>query len=51
MVRRVFKKGFDFNTITNDELNKVVEQINKMPRKIFNWKSAQEVFETLTNSL
>lgn len=44
MIRREYKKGFDFNLITQEELDYVIEKINKMPREIFSWKSSYELF-------
>ncbi len=44
LIRRFYPKGFDFNLISDDDLQKTISQINSMPREIFNWKSALEVF-------
>ncbi len=38
MIRRMFHKGFDFNSISQVQLDDVVNQINEMPRKILNWQ-------------
>nr|WP_307915807.1 hypothetical protein [Mycoplasmopsis bovis] len=35
---RMFHKGFDFNSISQVQLDDVVNQINEMPRKILNWQ-------------
>lgn len=43
LVRRTFKKGTDFSLITDDEIKNVQNRINNMPRKIFNWKSSNEI--------
>nr|WP_307939550.1 hypothetical protein [Mycoplasmopsis bovis] len=34
----MFHKGFDFNSISQVQLDDVVNQINEMPRKILNWQ-------------
>ena len=47
LIRRTWKKGTDFNEISNKELNEVVNLINKMPRKIFNWRTSIELFNQL----
>ncbi|MDJ1647628.1 IS30 family transposase, partial [Mycoplasma phocimorsus] len=44
LIRREFKKGYNFNLITELDLLEVVNKINNMPREIFNWKSSQELF-------
>lgn len=48
LIRRTWKKGTDFNLISNDELDKVISFINEMPRKMFNWKSSLDVFRLET---
>lgn len=45
MIRRFWRKGTDFNNITEEELQEVVSKINNMKRKMFNWKSANDVWE------
>ncbi|MDC8921801.1 IS30 family transposase [Metamycoplasma hyosynoviae] len=44
MLRREFKKGFNFNLINQETLDFVIEKINKMPREILLWKSSYELF-------
>jgi len=46
-LRRIFPKGFDFDTITNRQLQKVVHIMNHTPRKSLNWRTPAEVFESL----
>lgn len=46
-IRRVFPKGFNFDTITNRQLQKVVYTMNHTPRKSLNWRTPAEVFESL----
>lgn len=43
-LRYYFPKGTDFKTVLNDELQDVVEEINNRPRKILNYRTAQEVY-------
>nr|WP_254616024.1 IS30 family transposase [Mycoplasma sp. OR1901] len=44
LIRREFKKGFDFNTITFESLQEIVYKINNMPREILDWKTSNEEF-------
>src|SRR3989338_3950160 len=44
MLRRFFKKGTDFEFISNKTLQNAVGLINYLPRKIHNWLSADEVY-------
>lgn len=43
MIRRMWKKGTDFNLVSNEELQRVINLINNMPRKNFNWYSANQM--------
>lgn len=49
MIRRTWSKGTDFSLVSDDELNKVAEFINEMPRKMFNWKSSADIFRLETS--
>lgn len=44
LIREYIPKGTDISTYTDDEINQRVRQINSRPRKMFDWKSSQEVF-------
>lgn len=44
LLRFFFPKGFDFHSITQDDVDFVVDLINNRPRKRLNWKSPNEVF-------
>lgn len=44
MLRFFFPKGFDFRTITQSDVDEVVDLINHRPRKCLNWRSPAEVF-------
>ncbi|PPE06109.1 IS30 family transposase [Williamsoniiplasma lucivorax] len=46
LIRRRFPKGTNFSNVSEEEVQLVVEQINKMPRAILGWKSSQELIET-----
>ena len=49
-LRRVFPKKFDFDTITQSQLDKVVHKMNHTPRKSLNWRTPAEVYESLVSS-
>lgn len=42
ILRFYFPKGFDFTSITQDDLDFVVDQINHRPRKVLEWKTPAE---------
>lgn len=44
ILRFFFPKGFDFRTITQEVVDKVVDLINNRPRKCLGWKTPAEVF-------
>ena len=43
-LRRVFPKGFDFSTITQRDIDRVVHLMNHTKRKCLNWRTPAEVF-------
>jgi IS30 family transposase len=43
-LRRVFPKGFDFDTITQRDLDRIVHLMNHTKRKCLNWRTPCEVF-------
>lgn len=45
LLRFFYKKGFDFRTITQKDVDAVVELINNRPRKCLHWKTPAEVFQ------
>lgn len=45
LLRFFFPKGFDFRTVTQEDVDKVVYLINNRPRKCLGWMSPSEVFE------
>lgn len=51
MIRRFFPKGTDFSTVSDEEIQRVVDIINNRPRKILWYKSSKEVFEYELNLL
>ncbi|MGO9976373.1 MAG: IS30 family transposase [Solirubrobacteraceae bacterium] len=46
-LRRYFPKGTDFGEVTQEQLDRVVELINNMPRRCLNWRTAAEAWATL----
>ncbi|VEU76915.1 IS30 family transposase [Mycoplasmopsis columbina] len=49
LVRRYFKKQTSFSEYSDQEILEVQNKINKMPRKIFGWFSADENFFMFNN--
>lgn len=44
IIRRYFPKWTNFDKVTNQELQKVINKINNTPRKILNYKTAKQCF-------
>ena len=44
MIRRFISKGSDISKITRAEIQKIENWINRYPRKILNFKTAEEMF-------
>ena len=44
IIRFFFPKGFDFRTVTQDDVDFVVDLINNRPRKCLGWRTPREVF-------
>lgn len=44
LVRRFWKKGTDFNSVSSEELNIAETMINNMPRKLLKWSTSAKVF-------
>lgn len=44
LIRFFFPKGFDFRTVTQEDVDYVVDLINNRPRKVLGWKTPAEVF-------
>ncbi len=44
ILRFFFKKGYDFHSLSQDDLDVVLDLINKRPRKCLDWLSPFEVF-------
>lgn len=49
LIRRKFKKGFDFTELTDEEVQELQDEINNMPRKIFGFRSSREMAEQELN--
>lgn len=45
MLRRYFPKGTDFETVSDEEIQRVVDCINDRPRKILGYRTPKEVFD------
>jgi IS30 family transposase len=44
LIRQYFPKGIDFTTVTDDEVNHVMDRLNQRPRKTRGGKSPNELF-------
>ena len=44
LVRFFFPKGFDFRTVTDEDIQHVEDLINNRPRKCLGWKTPAEVW-------
>ena len=44
LLREYFPKGYDFSKLTDEDLQKVVEQLNHRPRKCLGYKTPWEVY-------
>ena len=44
LVRRTWPKKTRFNNISEEEIQKVADLINSMPRKMFGYKSAEDIY-------
>lgn len=44
MIRRFYPKWTNFDLITNEELQEVIDYLNNRPRKIFWYKTSQEMW-------
>ena len=47
VIRRFFPKGTNFDTITDEEIQRVEDKINNRPMKCLNFKTPAEVFASL----
>ncbi|PPE04077.1 IS30 family transposase [Williamsoniiplasma lucivorax] len=45
LLRRALPKKTSFEKLENDNINSILDQINKMPRKLLNYNSAQQLYE------
>lgn len=51
LLRYYFPKGTDFSKVTDEDLADVIWELNNRPRKILQYKTAQEVFDEHLNLL
>jgi IS30 family transposase len=49
LIRKYFPKGTDFTKVTDEELSDVIWELNNRPRKVLQYKTAQEVFNEHLN--
>ncbi len=49
LIRKYFPKGTDFTKVTDEELEDVIWELNNRPRKVLEYKTAQEVFNIHLN--
>jgi transposase, IS30 family len=49
LLRCYFPKGTDFSKVTDEDLEDVIWELNNRPRKILQYKTAQEVFDLHLN--
>lgn len=49
LIRNYFPKGTDFSKVTDEELEDVIWELNNRPRKVLEYKTAQEVFNIHLN--
>ena len=49
-IRYYYPTGTDFSTVSNAELQEVIEEINDRPRKIHGYKTANEVYYQLVQN-
>ena len=47
VLRRYLPKGTDFDTIDEEELQDIIEEINNKPRKCLGWSTPKEIFTNL----
>lgn len=48
LIRRAFPKGTNFDNIDENQLKRVIDKINKMPRKIFSYLSSKNLYEAFS---
>jgi IS30 family transposase len=50
LLRQYFPKGFDFDQVTQQQLNAVANKLNTRPRQTLNWKTPAEVLDAAVAS-
>ena len=48
LLREYFPKGYDFNSLSEEDLQKVVEQLNHRPRKCLGYRTPAEIYFSTT---
>lgn len=49
LVRRYLPKGTDLSSLTQEELDDIIEELNNRPMKVLNYNTPNEVFESYNN--
>jgi IS30 family transposase len=44
LIRQFFPKGMDFDNVSQEKLDKILELLNNRPRKCLNYRTPNEVF-------
>ena len=44
LLREYFPKGYDFSKLSDEDLQKVVDQLNQRPRKCLSYRTPAEVY-------
>ncbi len=50
-LRKIFPKGFDFNQITQDQLELAMNHVNSYPRKMFGFRTPFTIFKAYADEL
>lgn len=51
MIRRFFPKWTNFDLVTNEQLQIVIDKINNRPRKILKYKTPKQIFDTCLSEI
>ena len=51
MIHRILPKNIDINTITQEILDNVAEILNNMPRRVFGYKTPNEIWTQKSNNM
>ena len=51
LIRRWFSKGTNFDFVSDEEIQKVEDQINNREFEVLNWLTPNQVYENLSKSV